>query len=41
MKDIVQFCDKAINKTEQDVKYTESSLKRNASHSQYHAIQTE
>ena len=41
MKDIVQFCDKTINKTAQDVKNTESSLKRNASQSQYHAIQTE
>ena len=41
MKDIVQFCDKTINKTAQDIKNTESSLKRNASQSQYHAIQTE
>ena len=41
MKDIVQFCDKTINKTAQVIKNTESSLKRNASQSQYHAIQTE
>ena len=32
---------KNISKTAQDVKNTESSLKRNASQSQYHAIQTE
>ena len=41
MKDIVQFCEKTINKSAQDIKKTESSLKRNASQSQYHAIQTE
>ena len=41
MKDIVQFCDKTISKTAQDIKNTESSLKRNANQSQYHAIQTE
>ena len=41
MKGIVQFCDKTINKTAQDIKNTESSLKRNASQSQYHAIHTE
>ena len=41
MKDIVQFCDKTINKTAQEIKNTESSLKRHASKSQYHAIQTE
>ena len=41
MKDIVKFCDKTINKTAQDIKNTESSLKRNASQSQYYAIQTE
>ena len=41
MKDIVQFCNKTINKTAQDIKNAESSLKRNASQSQYHAIQTE
>ena len=36
MKDIVQFCDKFIGKTTQDIKNTESSLKRSAS--QYHAM---
>ena len=41
MKDIVQFCDKTANKTAQAIKNTESSLKKNASQSQYHAIQTE
>ena len=41
MEDIVQFCDKTINKTAQDIKNTETSLKRNASQRQYHAIQTE
>ena len=41
MKDIVQFCEKTINKSAQDIKKTESSLKRIASQSQYHAIQTE
>ena len=41
MKHIVQFCDKTMNKTAQDIKNTESSLKRNTSQSQYHAIQTE
>ena len=28
MKDIVQFCDKTINKTAKDIKNTESSLKK-------------
>ena len=37
----VQFYDKTINKTAQDIKNIESSLKRNASQSQYHAIQAE
>ena len=41
MKDIVQFCDKTIIKTAQYIKNTESSLKKNASQSQYHVIQTE
>ena len=41
MKDIEQFCDKTINRTAQDIKNRESSLKRNAGQSQYHAIQTE
>ena len=41
MKDIVQFCDKTISKTGRDIKNTESSLKRNASQSHYHVIQTE
>ena len=41
MKDIVQFCDKTINKSAQDIKKTVSSLKKNAGQSQYHAIQTE
>ena len=41
MKDIVQFCNKIINKTAQDIKNTESSLKRNASQNQYYTIQTE
>ena len=41
MKDIVQFCDKTINKTVQDIKNRESSLLRNVSQSQYYAIQTE
>ena len=41
MKDIKQFCCKIINKIAQDIKNTESSLKRKASQSQYHAIQTE
>ena len=41
MKDIVQFCDKTINKPAQDIQNTESSLKKNASQSQYHANQTE
>ena len=41
MKDIAQFCDKTINKNAKDIKNTESSLKKNASQSQYHAIQTE
>ena len=41
VKDIVQFCNKTINKTAQDIKNTVSSLKRNTSQSQYHAIQTE
>ena len=41
MKDIVQFCAKTINKSAQDIRKTERSVKRNASQSQYHAIQTE
>ena len=41
MKDIVQFCDKTINKSAEDIKKTVSSLKKNAGQSQYHAIQTE
>ena len=41
MKDVVQFCDKSISETAQDIKNTESSLKRNAGQNQYHAIQTE
>lgn len=41
MKEIVQFCEKAIIKTRWDIKNAESSLKRNASQSQYYAIQTE
>lgn len=41
MKDIVQFCDKFIGKTTQDIKNTESSLWRNASQNQYDTIQTE
>ena len=41
MKDIVQFCDKTMKKTAQDIKNIESSLKRNASQSQYHVIQAE
>ena len=40
-KDIVQFCDRTVNKSAEDIVKTESSLKRNASQSQYHAIQTE
>ena len=41
MEDIVEFCDKTINKTPQDINNTESSLKRNVSPNQYYAIQTE
>ena len=41
MKDIVQFCSKTINKSAQDIRKKERSLKRNASQSQYQAIQTE
>lgn len=41
MKEIVQFCEKAIIKTRWDIKNAESSLKRNASQSQYYAIQTD
>ena len=41
MKQIVQLCEKTTNKTAQEIKNTESSLERNASQSQYHAIQTE
>ena len=41
MKDIVQFCDRTIHKGAQDIKKAESSLKKNTSQSQYHAIQTE
>ena len=40
-KDIVQFCDRTVHKSAQDIIKTESSLKRNASQSQHHAIQTE
>ena len=42
MKDIVQFRNKTMNKSVQNIKKTpESSLKRNVSQDQYHAIQTE
>ena len=41
MKDIVKLCGKAIGKTTQDIKNTESSLWRNASQNQYDTIQTE
>ena len=41
IKDIVQFFEKTINKTAQDIINTESSLLRNASQSHYHAIKTE
>ena len=41
MKDLVKFCDNTINKTTQDFKNTESSLKRNGSQTQFHASQTE
>ena len=40
MKDIVQFCDKTINKSAQDIKKRMFS-KKNASQSQCHDIQTE
>ena len=41
MEDIVECCDKTMNKTPQDINNTESSLKRNVSQNQYYAIQTE
>ena len=41
MKDIVKFCDRTIDKSAQDIKKTESCLKRNASQSQYYPFQTE
>ena len=41
MKETVQFRNKTRNKSAQNIKKTESSLKRNVSQGQYHAIQTE
>ena len=41
MKDIVQFCDKAIDATTTEIGTTQSSLKSNTNQEQFKAIQSE
>ena len=41
MKDIVQFCDKTIDKTATEISTTETSLKSNTNQEQFKALQSE